>query len=119
MVIGHEITHGFDDQGSQRDGQGNLVDWWNPASEDEYRKRTQCVVDQYANFTVDVGDGEILNVNGVNTLGENIADIGGYKEAYRAYASHETGVFEGPCSFGRTFSDSVQSARINGQQSRL
>ena len=48
----------------------------------EYLNRTQCVIDQYSNYTVDV-DGEILNLNGINTQGENIADIGGFKEAYR------------------------------------
>jgi len=83
-VIGHEITHGFDDEGSQRDGQGNLVDWWESEAKSEFLKRSQCVIDQYGNYTVEV-NGEILNLNGVNTQGENIADIGGFKEAYRAY----------------------------------
>jgi len=84
MVVGHEITHGFDDQGAQKDGDGNLVDWWEPATKQNYLDKAQCIIDQYGNFTVEV-DGETLNVNGINTQGENIADNGGGKEAYRAY----------------------------------
>ncbi|XP_023346897.1 neprilysin-2 isoform X3 [Eurytemora carolleeae] len=84
VVVGHEITHGFDDTGSQKDGDGNLVDWWEPQTKKKYLERAQCIIDQYSNFTVEVV-GEILNVNGINTQGENIADNGGYKEAYRAY----------------------------------
>jgi len=84
MVVGHEVTHGFDDTGSQRDGEGNLNDWWTPLSKKNYLEKTQCVIDQYGNFTVDI-EGEFLNLNGINTQGENIADNGGYKEAIRAY----------------------------------
>jgi len=84
MVVGHEITHGFDDQGSQRDGEGNLNNWWQPFAKKNYLEKTSCIIDQYANFTVEV-DGETLNLNGINTQGENIADNGGYKEAIRAY----------------------------------
>ena len=61
---------------------GNLVDWWEPATKENYLKKTQCVIDQYGNYTVEV-DGETLNLNGINTQGENIADIGGIKETYR------------------------------------
>eukprot|EP00088_Acartia_fossae_P063834 TRINITY_DN7820_c0_g1_i2.p1 TRINITY_DN7820_c0_g1~~TRINITY_DN7820_c0_g1_i2.p1 ORF type:complete len:771 (+),score=167.12 TRINITY_DN7820_c0_g1_i2:291-2315(+) len=84
MVVGHEITHGFDDQGSQRDGEGNLRDWWESDTKNNYLEKTKCIIEQYGNFTVEV-DGETLNLNGVNTQGENIADNGGYKEAIRAY----------------------------------
>jgi len=84
LVIGHEITHGFDDQGSQKDGHGNLVNWWKPKAKANYLKKTQCVIDQYGNYTVEV-DGETLNIDGFNTQGENIADMGGAKEAFRAY----------------------------------
>jgi len=84
MVVGHEITHGFDDQGSQRDGEGNLNNWWQPFAKKNYLKKTGCIIDQYGNYTVDI-EGEILNLNGINTQGENIADNGGYKEAIRAY----------------------------------
>jgi len=84
MVVGHEITHGFDDQGSQKDGNGNLVDWWEPETKKKYLEKAQCIIEQYGNYTVHV-DEEDLNVNGINTQGENIADNGGTKEAYRAY----------------------------------
>jgi len=84
LVIGHEITHGFDDQGSQKDGEGNLINWWSPVSKKQYVHKTQCIIDQYSNFTLDI-DGEEMNVNGVNTQGENVADNGGLKQAIRAY----------------------------------
>jgi len=83
-VVGHEITHGFDDRGSQYDGDGNLVDWWEPESKRRYLEKAQCLIDQYGNYTVEV-DGETLNLNGVNTQGENIADNGGIKEMFGAY----------------------------------
>ena len=83
-VAGHEITHGFDDEGSQYDGEGNLVDWWERATKEKYTEKANCIKDQYGNYTVEV-DGETLNINGLNTLGENIADAGGFKEAIRAY----------------------------------
>ena len=84
FVVGHEITHGFDDQGSQKDGEGNLVDWWKPETKQRYLEKAQCIIDQYSNYTVEV-DGETLNVNGINSQGENIADNGGMKEALLAY----------------------------------
>jgi len=84
MVIGHEITHGFDDSGSQRNGEGNLKNWWQPSAKKNYLEKTKCIIDQYGNFSVEV-DGETINLNGINTQGENIADNGGYKEAIRAY----------------------------------
>ncbi|XP_059488680.1 neprilysin-2 isoform X2 [Neocloeon triangulifer] len=84
FVIGHEITHGFDDQGRQFDKEGNLVDWWKTSTKEQYLKRAQCIIEQYGNYSVpEVG----LKLNGVNTQGENIADNGGVKEAYYAYNS--------------------------------
>jgi membrane metallo-endopeptidase-like protein 1 len=83
-VVGHEITHGFDDQGSQKDGEGNLVDWWEPETKERYLEKAQCIIDQYANYTVEV-EGETLNLNGINAQGENIADNGGVREALLAY----------------------------------
>ncbi|KAF5303211.1 hypothetical protein FQA39_LY10124 [Lamprigera yunnana] len=84
FVIGHEITHGFDDQGRQFDKDGNLVDWWAPQTKEAFIKKAQCIIDQYGNYTLpEIG----LNLNGINTQGENIADNGGIKEAYLAYSS--------------------------------
>ncbi|XP_076162841.1 M13 family metallopeptidase neprilysin 2 isoform X3 [Ptiloglossa arizonensis] len=82
FVIGHEITHGFDDQGRQFDEKGNLVDWWAPQTKEKYLERAECIIHQYGNYTVDDVN---LNLNGINTQGENIADNGGIKEAYLAY----------------------------------
>ncbi len=81
MVVGHELTHGFDDQGAQFDADGNMTNWWEPATEKEFKARTQCVIDQYNQYDV-VGGGK---VNGANTVGENIGDIGGVKLALAAY----------------------------------
>src|SRR5437667_160594 len=79
-VIGHEMTHGFDDQGRQFDADGNLRDWWSPKSAEEFKKRSQAVVKQYNEYEPLPG----LHVNGELTQGENIADIGGVKLAYAA-----------------------------------
>src|SRR5438093_3565192 len=79
-VIGHEMTHGFDDQGRQFDAVGNLRDWWSKQSAAEYDKRRKAVVDQYSAYQPLPG----LHVNGELTQGENIADIGGLKLAYAA-----------------------------------
>jgi endothelin-converting enzyme/putative endopeptidase len=80
-VIGHELTHGFDDQGRKFDGQGNLRDWWTPADGKAYEERAACVADQYSGYAVD-GD---THVNGRLTLGENTADNGGLRLALMAY----------------------------------
>ncbi|MGA9504674.1 MAG: M13 family metallopeptidase, partial [Terriglobales bacterium] len=77
-VIGHELTHGFDDQGSQFDADGNLRDWWTANDKKQFEERTGCIKDQYANF-VAVDD---LKLNGKLTLGENTADNGGMRIAY-------------------------------------
>jgi predicted metalloendopeptidase len=80
MVVGHELTHGFDDQGAQYDADGNLKDWWQPQTEKLFKQRTQCVVNQYNNYEISG-----VKLNGANTTGENIADIGGVKLAFAAY----------------------------------
>jgi putative endopeptidase len=82
-VIGHELTHGFDDQGSQFDAQGNLRNWWTEQDKKEFDQRTACVADQYAGYTA-VDD---LKINGRLTLGENTADNGGLRIAYMALLS--------------------------------
>jgi endothelin-converting enzyme/putative endopeptidase len=79
-VIGHELTHGFDDQGSKFDAGGNLRDWWTASDKKQFEERTGCIKDQYASF-VAVDD---LKLNGKLTLGENTADNGGLRIAYMA-----------------------------------
>ena len=79
-VIGHEISHGFDDQGSKSDPNGNLISWWTPEDRAKFEERAQCVVDQFNGY--EVVDG--LNENGKLTLGENIGDLGGLNIAYTA-----------------------------------
>ncbi len=80
-VIGHEMTHGFDDQGRQFDAQGNLRDWWTPEDAAKYKVAAQRVVDQFNGYAVLGGE---AHVNGQLTLGENIADLGGLTVAYAA-----------------------------------
>ena len=80
-VIGHEMTHGFDDQGRQFDADGNLHDWWSPADASEFKKRADQVTEQYNNFIVL----DSMHVNGKLTLGENLADLGGLSIAYEAF----------------------------------
>ncbi|GMR02581.1 MAG: M13 family metallopeptidase [Acidimicrobiia bacterium] len=79
-IIGHEITHGFDDQGSRYDANGNVRDWWTSEDRGKFEKRAQVVIDQYSAYEIEEG----LNVNGELTLGENIADVGGLKIAFAA-----------------------------------
>ncbi|XP_069936671.1 neprilysin-4 [Cherax quadricarinatus] len=82
VVIGHEITHGFDDRGRQFDKNGNLQQWWTPDDVSKFYQRASCMLDQYGEYKVDdVG----LKINPVNTLGENIADNAGIKISYQAY----------------------------------
>jgi predicted metalloendopeptidase len=80
-VIGHEITHGFDDQGRRSDGDGNLRDWWTPDDESQFKQRAQLMIDQYNGYNP-IDD---LHIQGALSLGENIADLGGLTVAYRAY----------------------------------
>jgi len=80
LVIGHELTHGFDDQGRKFDPQGNLHDWWTEQDGKEFEKRASCIADEYSNF-VAVDD---LKLNGKLTLGENTADNGGARIALAA-----------------------------------
>ncbi|MCU1234094.1 MAG: Endothelin-converting enzyme 1, partial [Candidatus Solibacter sp.] len=80
MVIGHELTHGFDDEGRQFDPSGNLKDWWTEADAKEFKQRVACVDDEYSSFTVAPG----VHINGKLTLGENTADNGGARIALMA-----------------------------------
>jgi predicted metalloendopeptidase len=79
-IMGHELTHGFDDQGRAFDENGALRDWWTPAVADAFRDRAQCLVDQFSSYHVAAG----VNVDGQLTLGENTADLGGLLLAYDA-----------------------------------
>jgi putative endopeptidase len=79
-VIGHELTHGFDDQGRKFAASGNLADWWTEEDAKEFEKRAGCIADEYSGFTV-AGD---VHLNGKLTLGENTADNGGLRIAYMA-----------------------------------
>lgn len=83
-VIGHEIGHGFDDQGAKYDGDGNLVDWWSDADRTEFSKRTKALIEQYGEFTPK-GLDDKYKVNGEFTIGENIGDLGGLSIALVAY----------------------------------
>jgi predicted metalloendopeptidase len=80
-TIGHELTHGFDDQGRQYDAQGNLKNWWTDADADRFQARAERVARQYDSFEVLPG----LHINGHQTLGENIADVGGLRVSYAAF----------------------------------
>lgn len=90
MVVAHELTHGFDDEGSKFDARGNLRRWWTVASRKGFEQRTHCVRDQYAGYEALPG----LKLNGKLTLGENIADIGGVKLAFRAFRQMRAGARE-------------------------
>ena len=82
-VMGHELSHGFDDQGRKFDPQGQLREWWEPAASERFSEQAECVDDLYSSYEVEPD----VRVDGTLTLGENIADIGGLKQAYVAYQS--------------------------------
>ncbi|CAF0819256.1 unnamed protein product [Rotaria sordida] len=83
-IIGHEVTHGFDDFGRKFDKDGNRIPWWTDETIKKFNERKQCIIDQYDQYTVTLA-GTKLKMNGSQTQGENIADIGGLKEAFFAY----------------------------------
>lgn len=85
MVIGHEITHGFDDEGRKFDAEGRMNEWWAPEVAERFEEQAACLVEAYDGFELREG----LSVNGSLTLGENIADHGGIKSAYQAYKAWE------------------------------
>jgi endothelin-converting enzyme/putative endopeptidase len=86
-VIGHELTHGFDDEGRKFDAKGNLDDWWTPADLKNFTARTDCLADEYSSFTAvqEKDPADSVKVNGRLTLGENTADNGGLLLAFMAY----------------------------------
>ncbi|HXS95640.1 MAG TPA: M13 family metallopeptidase [Candidatus Limnocylindrales bacterium] len=86
-TIGHELTHGFDDEGRQFDAKGNLKDWWTPKDAQEFLKRAECVSNQYSQYTVV----DNIKINGKLTMGEDIADLGGTMLAYTAWKTATKG----------------------------
>jgi predicted metalloendopeptidase len=118
-VIGHEIGHGFDDQGRRYDGDGRLRDWWTPADEAEFTKRTSLLVAQYASYTPLPG----LPVNGELTLGENIGDLGGLSIAHRAWrislGDDESPVIAGLTGEQRFFMGWAQAWRAKAREEYL
>ncbi|XP_072945939.1 endothelin-converting enzyme homolog [Epargyreus clarus] len=83
VVMGHELTHAFDDQGREYDRFGNLNQWWNNATINRFKQRAKCIQNQYSNYSM-----EKQNLNGKQTLGENIADNGGLKASFHAYLDY-------------------------------
>ena len=90
MIVGHELTHGFDDEGSKYAADGNLKSWWEESTRKQFDERAQCLVNQYASYEPLPG----LKLNGQLTLGENIADNGGVKLAFAAYRAMREGANE-------------------------
>lgn len=97
-VIGHEIGHGFDDQGRRFDETGNLRDWWTPTADENFKQRSDALVEQYNSFEPIEG----MNVDGRLTLGENIGDLGGLEMAYSAYQHYKEENGEPPVLDGMT-----------------
>jgi len=113
-IIGHEIGHGFDDQGRRFDAQGRFRDWWTPAAGEQYTQRVQRLVEQYNQYDGIPGQ----KVNGQLTLGENIGDLGGLEMAYAAYRRHvaqhgEPAVVDGLTGDQRFFLAFAQAWRSN------
>lgn len=119
-VIGHEMTHGFDDQGSQFDAKGNLKNWWNESDAANFKAKAQILVDQFNNYTVL----DSIHVNGKLTEGENIADLGGVSIAYQAFENTlkdrpRPGVIDGQTAEQRFFLAWAQMWRENDTQQAL
>lgn len=98
VVIGHEISHGFDDQGAQFDSQGRLKDWWTDTDLKKFQERGQCVVKQFENYFIEPG----VHHNGKLVLGESIGDLAGAKIAYRAFHISQRGKQPAPTIDGFT-----------------
>ncbi len=118
-VIGHEIGHGFDDQGAKYDGDGNLVDWWTDADRAEFGSRTKALIEQYGAYTPR-GLAPAHHVNGAFTVGENIGDLGGLSIALLAYQLSLGGqpapVIEGLTGVQRVFYGWAQVWRTKSRQ---
>jgi endothelin-converting enzyme len=88
-IAGHELTHGFDDNGAKYDANGRLRDWWDSSTTTNFDKKTQCFNKQYSEYFIIGPDGEKVHLNGKLTLGENIADAGGLNAAFKAWKARE------------------------------
>ncbi len=86
-VIGHEMSHGFDDQGARFDAEGNLLDWWTPVDFQNFKERTDCVVKQFDSYEAEPG----LHLQGKLVVGESVADLGGLTLAYKAFQKAQAG----------------------------
>jgi putative endopeptidase len=122
MVVGHELTHGFDDEGSQFDHSGNLANWWSPSVRSTFETRGSCIEKQYEGYEVMPG----VRMKGKLTLGENIADAGGIKLAFAAYRalradSAETVVADGFTEDQQFFLSTAQiwCAKMRDETTRL
>jgi hypothetical protein len=109
MIVGHELTHGFDDTGSQFAGNGNMENWWEPEVATQFLAKQQCVIEQYSGYEALPG----LAINGQLTLGENIADMGGVKLAFHAYRALRAGAGDPAVADG--FSEDQQFFLAVGQ----
>jgi len=118
-VIGHEIGHGFDDQGRRYDGSGKLRDWWKPADETEFQKRAKVLVEQFNGYSPVAG----ATINGELTLGENIGDLGGLSIAYKAWkislAGKTSPVMDGLTGDQRFFMGWAQAWRAKAREAYL
>jgi len=120
-VIGHEIGHGFDDQGSKFDGTGRLTDWWEPSDRTAFEERTKALIDQYDVLSPALTPG--LHVNGALTVGENIGDLGGLAIAWKAYLislkGKESPVIDGLTGAQRFFFAWVQTWRQKSKKEEV
>ena len=120
-VIGHEIGHGFDDQGSKFDGEGNMVNWWTDPDRKEFEKRAKMLIDQYSAFEPVQLPGQ--KVNGALTIGENIGDLGGLSIAYKAYRralqGRDAPVIDGLTGDQRFFIGWAQAWRIKARDAEV
>lgn len=89
-IIAHEITHGFDDQGSRYDEGGRLNNWWDTRDREAFKSHVNKVIAQYSKYEIRIKDSHYMKVNGILTVGENIADIGGVRLAFRAFVADYT-----------------------------
>ncbi len=124
VVIGHELTHGFDDQGRKYDAEGNLRDWWTKADGVAFEERAKCVSDEYSSFVSVKDDKGEVHLNGKLTLGENTADNGGLRLAYAAMmkmlnndASKETGGYTAAQRFFLSYAQ-VWCQNVTPQEAR-